>query len=85
MNGYLAIRFIIGADSKGGLWMVDPLTDENYIIQSEWHGDPLVASQLSADGRHAGLVFESGRAGLLTVPESQEQPVLTDLTTDGVL
>jgi hypothetical protein len=85
VNGYLASRYIIGADSKGGLWMVDPLTEEKHTIQREWHGDPLVASQLSADGRYAGLVFESGRTGLLAVPESEEQPVLIDLTTEGVL
>ncbi len=85
VNGYLASRFITGADSKGGLWMVDPLAEEKHTIQREWHGDPLVASQLSADGRHAGLVFESGRAGLLSVPESDGPPVLTDLTTEGVL
>ena len=63
-GGYVLGRFVLGADSKGGIWYTEPDGKVFSTIRREWtpERDPAVAFVIRPDGRAATIVFESGRA-----------------------
>jgi hypothetical protein len=80
IEGHIADRFVIAAETKGGLWLVDPKKSclSGVIqFQREFHGDAAMSATLSPDRRSATVVFASGRAGLVSV-EPNTQPHLRD-------
>jgi hypothetical protein len=85
VDGYLADRYIIGAATRGGLWLVD-LTRPDATLQvlDEFHGDAAIFCQISGNGQRAALVFESGRAAVLGVHEDGK-PHLTDIAASDIL
>ena len=85
IGGYLANRFVLGGDGKGGLWLVDPHTGQSHTIQREWHGDPILDSQIAPSGLRACLVFESGRANILQLLDPGERHVTIPLVDHGAL
>ena len=62
--GYVLGRFVIGADSKGGIWYQEPDGKEGGTIRPEWprERDPAIAFAIRPDGRAATIVFETGKA-----------------------
>jgi hypothetical protein len=85
VEGYLADRFVLAAETKGGLWVVDPKeSTPTARLQGEFHGDPALAATLSPDRRSAALVFESGRAALVSVG-SDMKPSMRDFIKERTL
>jgi len=84
--GYLGDRWILGAESKGGFWAVDIGLDpaKTIQLQREWHGDIAVAVNFSSSGRRAAVVFESGRAALISLG-ADGRPAMRDITKEHVL
>ena len=66
---YFAGNYIIGAETKGGVWLVDPEGDakSTLTVHGEFYRDTTLAVQLSGTGQLAALVYESTRADLLTL------------------
>ncbi len=64
VGGYVLGRFVIGADSKGGIWYREPDGKSRGEIRPEWprERDPAIAFAIRPDGRAATIVFESGKA-----------------------
>ncbi len=87
--GYLNNRFLLAGETKGGLWLVDPFVD--YLEQKnvtrqvyrEFHGDATIHIDISRDGNAALLVFESGKAQLLVLDESDAFKLL-EILPSGV-
>jgi len=86
LDGFLAGRYVLGAASKGGAWLVVPGAGvrSTRTIHGEFHGDATVFSNISADGLRMALVYESGKARLLEVDE-HDQPLLREVVTGGAL
>ena len=85
IDGYVLERFIVGADSKGGLWLVDPDDYKAGVqLRSEWSRDAVVAVDISHDGTTLAIVLESTRAQLLELSLEKEAHVVT-LAETGAL
>lgn len=87
IDGYFAGQYILGAESKGGIWLVDiKSTDRNstLMVLPEFSGDAAIFCNISANGMLAALVFESGRSALLSLDESG-MPRLAEVASEGVL
>lgn len=84
--GYLHGRYVLGGETKGGLWLVDPHGDRASTIQvlRERHGDATTQIAIAGAGSAAMVVFESGRAALLTLRDGRGA-VLTDVVPGGAL
>jgi hypothetical protein len=81
VDGFLGDRYIIGAATRGGLWLVDlAQSDATLEVLFEFHGDAVLFCQISAKGRRAVLVFESGRGAILSIGEDGK-PRLTDIAS----
>lgn len=72
VEGYLNERWVLVAESKGGVWLVDPLAaredsrkNQSLEIRREWAGDALTFARTNKAGTRAVLVFESGNASVL--------------------
>lgn len=67
LDGLFHDRWILGAETKGGVWLVEPGGDKSSTItvHREFHGDATVFSDMSPDRRRMTLVYESGKADLL--------------------
>jgi hypothetical protein len=85
VEGLLAGRYVIVAETKGGLWLVDPKEPKNRIkLQREFHGDAAITVALSSDERRALVVFESGRAAVLSIG-TERTPKMKDVVKTSVL
>jgi hypothetical protein len=85
VEGYVLNRFIVGADSKGGLWLVDPDDYKAGVqLRSEWSRDAVVALDVSPDGSNIAIVLESTKAQLLELGPGSEPRVVT-LSEGGAL
>jgi hypothetical protein len=86
VRGLLADRLAIVAETKGGLWLVDMKDPKprEMVLQREFHGDAALAARLSSDRRRAVVVFESGRAALVTL-QADGRPSMRDIIKAGVL
>jgi hypothetical protein len=84
--GFLADRYILGAATKGGVWLVAPGegVQSTRTIHPEFHRDATVLVRMSTDGLRATLVYESGKAALLELDASQN-PILRPLADRDVL
>jgi hypothetical protein len=78
--GYLG-RFVFVGESKGGLWLVDPIDSDRQSRQifREWHRDETLAVDIAPNGRLAALLTRSGNALLVALdgegePEMDEVP-----------
>ena len=77
VEGYLADRFALVAETKGGLWLLDlkekfepgfhKVQMPTKTFHNESDGDPALTAALSPDRRRAAVVFESGRTALVSV------------------
>ena len=84
VRGRLGDRLLIVAESKGGLWLVDPDHPNRRItLQREFHGDPAFVARLSPDRSRALVVFESGRSALITM--EGDGASMQAVTSEGVL
>ena len=78
VEGYVLGHFIAGADSKGGLWLVDPDDYNTYMeLRSEWSRDAVVAMDISSDGACIAIVLESTKAQLLELALGTPPPIVT--------
>jgi WD40 repeat protein len=70
LAGYFGEKYILGAETKGGIWLVDPTAGHEATIQvlRERHGDAATQFQLNTDGNHCLMVFESGKVAYLPKP-----------------
>jgi hypothetical protein len=84
VEGYFAGRFLLAADTKGGLWLADPKQGRPITVRSEWARDTVTSVVLSADGARAIVIAESGRAALLTLAAG-DKPVELPIAGAGVL
>ena len=86
IDGMLADRYAIVAETKGGLWLtdVDDPDRQPLVLLPEFHGDAAVTMALSPDRRQALVVFESGRVGLIGWSDDAK-PVLRDVVKKGAL
>ena len=77
VRGYFAGKYIIGGETKGGIWLVD--LEEGYKstkeVLSESYGDAAMSINMNSDSRLAAIVFESGRAAVLSL-EGNGKPIL---------
>ncbi|MGH7927626.1 MAG: TIR domain-containing protein, partial [Candidatus Binatia bacterium] len=64
VGGYVLGRFVMGADSKGGIWYKEPDGKSGGTIRTEWprERDPAIAFVIRPDGGAATIVFESRKA-----------------------
>ena len=85
VTGYIGNQFVIAADCKGGVWLVDPNSERFFELQSEWGKDTLIAAHVADNDEHAVLVFRSGRAVLLWFAPGASEPELTEVPAKGVL
>ena len=88
-EGYFQNKLLLGAESKGGLWLVEvgenpEVQSHTYTIQPEFHRDPAIAVQFNRDATLAAVVFESGRSGIIT-QDNRGNPILKNLPTRRVL
>jgi hypothetical protein len=83
--GFLNDKFVLGADSKGGVWLVDPNGDETHTLQREWHGDPLLWADVNASGNRISMVFESGRAGVISLEDLDGDQRIKDVVSKDTL
>ena len=84
LDGFFADRFILGAETKGGVWLADP-NDRNatLTVHYESHGDDAIMfTDIAPGGLRATLVYESGKANLLEL-NADGQPVLHEIAADG--
>ena len=86
VDGLFADKYILGAETKGGVWLIElsGKPESTLKVLGEFHGDVTLFTDISRSGRRAVLVFESGRAALLTLGEDGK-PKLTDLAKSGAL
>ena len=86
VDGLFAGKYILGAETKGGVWLVDlnNKRDGTLKVLREFHGDVTLFTDISPNGNLALLLFESGRAALLTL-DNHGEPQLTDFEQDNVL
>ena len=85
VDGYVLQRFIVGADSKGGLWLVDPADRQAGLqLRSEWSRDAVVALDVAPDGSRLAIVLESTKAQLIEL-EAGAEPRVVALGERGVL
>jgi hypothetical protein len=84
VEGYFAERYLIAADTKGGLWLAELATRQVIQVRREFAGDTVAAIELSADGSRAVVISESGRATLLTL-NAAGRPNEVDIARGGVL
>ena len=93
VEGYLDDRFLIVAETKGGLWLVDKGQTgvlRPIVLQPEFHGDPAVSATLSPDGQNAAVVFESGRVAIIDaqqciVERVKKEHCFRDLSKENAL
>jgi hypothetical protein len=77
VEGYLADRFVLVAEPKGGLWLLDlkekfepgfhKVQEPTKTFHHESDGDPALTATISPDRTRAAVVFETGRTGLVSV------------------
>ncbi|MEJ2455135.1 MAG: TIR domain-containing protein [Candidatus Thiodiazotropha sp.] len=86
VDGLFLGRWILGAETKGGVWLVDPEGGRDAVItvHPEFHGDATIFTDMSPDGSRISLVYESGKADLLEL-ERDDQPRLRTLAEQGCL
>jgi len=86
VDGLFADKYILGAETKGGVWLIElnGKPDNTLTVLGEFHGDATLFTDISRSGRRALLVFESGRAALLTLG-TEGKPRLADLAKNGAL
>jgi hypothetical protein len=94
VEGYLANRFALVAETKGGLWLVEPkerfepgpgkVQMPTKTFHHESDGDPALTATLSPDRRRAAVVFESGRTALVSVAPD-DTASKTDFITQGTV
>ncbi len=85
LDGLFQDRWILGAESKGGVWLVDPDAKRQTItVHGELYGDATVMTDMSPDRRRLTLVYESGKANLLEL-DSAGKPQLRPLADAGAL
>jgi len=86
VDGLFLDRWILGAETKGGVWLVDPAGDRDAVIKvhREFHGDATLSTDISPDGTRMTLVYESGRADLLEL-DREHRPRLRTLAKQGCL
>ncbi len=96
VEGYFADKYVLGSETKGGLWLVVPNENEEtysdrkktFTLQEEFHGDPALFASFSSDRRRAVMIFESGRSAVLLSDgdiQDKKQLALLDLNKKGVL
>lgn len=86
VRGLLADRFALVSETKGGLWLVDTHSPKSapMTLQREFFGDAAVSTALSPDRSQAVVVFESGRAAWVAMPQGGK-PALTEIAKTEVL
>jgi len=93
-EGYLADRFVLVAETKGGLWLVDPkerfepgpgkVQMPTKTFHHESDGDPALTATFSPDRQRAAVVFESGRTALVAIAPDNEASK-TDFIKQGTV
>jgi hypothetical protein len=83
LDGFFVDRFILGAETKGGVWLVD-LADEKatLTVHPEFYRDATMFTDMASGGRRATLVYESGKANLLEL-DAEGNPALREIASEG--
>jgi hypothetical protein len=86
LDGLFHDRWILGAETKGGVWLVDPAAgnEATITVHPEFYRDATVATDMSPDRRRMTLVYESGKADLLEL-DADGRPRLSPLAEGGTL
>ena len=86
LDGLFHDRWILGAETKGGVWLVDPHAGwkGTITVHGEFHGDATLVTDMSPDRRRMTLVYESGKANLLEL-DAEGKPRLRPLAEAGTL
>jgi len=86
VDGYFHDRYILGAETKGGVWLVDIDGDRDSTLQvrAEYAGAAALACDIAPDGTLAALIFESGAAALLAL-DDDGQPSLTPIDSEDIV
>jgi hypothetical protein len=84
LDGLFEHRYILGAETKGGVWLADPDDSKRALtIHGESYGDVTLFTDIAPGARRATLVYESGKADLLEL-DAGGQPVLREIAATGL-
>lgn len=93
VEGYVNGKYVLGSESKGGLWLVVPdkgnappkKRKKPITLQREFHGDPALSARLSSDSQKAVIIFESGRSAVLLFDPTQDKYILAEMVLKNTL